>query len=154
NVSYSGNARFAAIVYRITGAESVSASFETSNTTNPPSLTPGGGSQDTLWIAAATTRSANNNFTAAPASYGSLLNIGNGTNMGNSYVRVASAVRTLTAASENPGNFTASGSNNPHAATIAVLPPPPPVMTGLTANDPDDADSVLSNGDTLTLTFD
>lgn len=82
-------------------------------TLDPPSLTPGFGALDYLWIAAARNGAA---VTGAPTNYGSLLTAGGGSNP-----VMASAVRSLNASSEDPGVFAGSASS-PVTATIAIAP--------------------------------
>lgn len=107
---------------------------------DPPNLTPSWGADDTLWLAiaghAAISAAA---FTAAPTNYTGFQN--NGASSGGSAASLASATRQLNAASENPGVFTAGGSNRFWAAaTIAVRPaggtPPPPTATYIPYNVP------------------
>jgi hypothetical protein len=89
---------------------------------DPPSLTPSWGADNTLWSAVAGHAAASAAaFTAAPANYTGFLN--SGASSGGSAVSVATATRQLNATSENPGAFTAGGSNRFWAAaTIAVRP--------------------------------
>jgi len=89
---------------------------------NPPNLAPSFASEDILWIVAAGHAAASAAaFTAAPTNYTNFAN--NGASSGGSAVSVASAYRELNAASEDPGTFTAGGSNRWWAAaTIAVRP--------------------------------
>lgn len=89
---------------------------------NPDSLTPSWGADDSLWIAlaghAAGSAAA---FTAGPSGYSSFQN--NGASSGGSACSVASAYKTANTTSEDPGVFTAGGSNRFWAAfTIAVRP--------------------------------
>lgn len=103
---------------------------------NPPSLTPSWGALNTLWLAvaghAAISAAA---FTAAPANYNNFLNTGAST--GGSAVSLATSYRDLNATSEDPGAFTAGGSNRFWAAaTVAIRPigsaPPPTASSGFT----------------------
>lgn len=96
---------------------------------NPPNLAPSWGTDDNLWIVvaghAAVSAAA---FTAAPTNYTGFAN--NGASSGGAAVSIASANRQLNASSEDPGAFTAGGSNRFWASgTIAVRPsgstPPP-----------------------------
>lgn len=89
---------------------------------DPPSLSPSWGSADNLWIAvaghAAVSAAA---FTAAPSGFTGFQN--NGASSGGSAVSVATATLQSTIGTENPGAFTAGGSNRFWAAaTIAVKP--------------------------------
>lgn len=104
-----------------TPVEAVTASGDATSA-NPPSVTPSWGIDDTLWVAvaghAAVSAAA---FTAAPTNYTGFQN--NGASSGGSAVSIASATRQLNASSEDPGTFTAGGSNRFWAAaTIAVRP--------------------------------
>lgn len=89
---------------------------------NPPSLTPSWGADDDLWIAVAGhTAISAAAFTAAPTNYTDFVNTG--ASSGGSATSLASAIRQLNATSEDPGAFTAGGSNRFWAAaTIAVRP--------------------------------
>lgn len=123
------SSRAASIAHRITGItkESVTrlaAAFAGSNTLDPPSLTPSWGSANNLWLALASTRRTDNAFTAAPASYGDLIEQeSNPSNSSTAMMRVASATRQVAGSPENPGVFSTSGTtDNPHAATVAARP--------------------------------
>ena len=93
--------------FRITGheipatqaPESATAATGSSTTPDPGSLSPTGGSKDYLWIAG--TAQAADDATAGPTSYTDL-----NTARASSSVTCATAERTLTAASEDPGAFT------------------------------------------------
>lgn len=89
---------------------------------NPPSLTPSWGAADTLWLAIAGHAAASAAaFTAAPTNYLGFAN--NGASSGGAAVSIASCYRELNATSEDPGTFTAGGSNRWWAAgTIAIRP--------------------------------
>jgi len=114
-------------VQQISGAHASTASEVTTSSgdatsADPPALTPSWGTDDTLWIAvaghAAVSAAA---FTAAPTNYSGFQN--NGASSGGSATSVATAYRQLNASSENPGTFTAGGSNRFWAAaTIGVRP--------------------------------
>lgn len=116
------------MVIRITGWHGTTppevgtaASGDVSNA-NPPTLSPSWGAEDTLWLAvaghAAISAAA---FTAAPTNYLNFAN--NGASSGGAAVSVAFGTRELNAASEDPGTFTAGGSNRFWAAqTVAVRP--------------------------------
>ena len=113
---------------RVTGAHASTASEVTSTSgdataADPPSITPAGGSNDYLIIAVAGHAAASAAaFTAGPSGYTGFQN--NGASSGGSAVSVATATKQLTATTtENPGAFTAGGSNRFWAAaTIAVYP--------------------------------
>lgn len=114
-------------VYRITGWQGTTSS-EAATTSgdasaaNSPNLAPSWGAEDTLWLSiaghAAISAAA---FTAGPSNYSGFQN--NGASTGGSAVSIASAYRQLNASSEDPGAFTAGGSNRFWAAaTVAVRP--------------------------------
>lgn len=121
----------AAISYRISGwGGTPEIAFAGSNVNDPPSLSPSWGSAETLWIAVMTNRRSDSSVSAAPTSYTGLITISQASNIGTDRSRVSSAHRFLTAASEDPGAFTTSGTiDNPHSATIAVKPYSPVVIT-------------------------
>jgi hypothetical protein len=115
-------------VIRVTGAHASTASEVTTasgdaTAANPPSITPSGGANDYLVIAvaghAAVSAAA---FTAGPSGYSGFLN--SGASSGGSAVSIATATKQLSSATtEDPGTFTAGGSNRFWAAaTIAVYP--------------------------------
>lgn len=89
---------------------------------NPPNLAPSFASEDILWIVVAGHSAASAAaFTAAPTNYTGFAN--NGASSGGAACSIASAARQLNAASEDPGTFTAGGSNRWWASvTIAVRP--------------------------------
>lgn len=89
---------------------------------NPPSRTASWGADDNTWYAiaghAAVSTAA---FTAAPTNYTGFVN--NGASSGGSAVSLASAYRQLNTATEDPGTFTAGGSNRFWAAATIVIRP-------------------------------
>lgn len=89
---------------------------------NPGSLAPSWGSADTLWIAVAGHAAASTAaWSAGPGGYGDFLN--SGASSGGSAISVATAYLANTAASEDPGAFTVSGSNRFWAAfTVGIRP--------------------------------
>lgn len=93
-----------------------------SSSANPPNLTPSWGAADTLWLAIAGHAAASiAAFTAAPTNY--LGFDSNGASSGGAAVSIAVCYRQLNAASEDPGTFTAGGSNRWWTAlTIAIRP--------------------------------
>lgn len=115
------------IVYRITAAldpttqppEAATASASVTPA-NPPNLVPTGGSKDYLWIAAVATDS-NTALTGYPAAYPDNRYTRGGNSVGGP-VRIAVATRDLTAASDDPGNFTYAASEQWAAVTVAVHP--------------------------------
>jgi len=123
------NAEQAAVqVYRIPAAswEGTLAggidSAATSGTANPPSLAPGWGTEDILWIAAVSgDNAASNPVSGYPSNYGS--GEDETTAGGTIGGWVGSARRELSAGSEDPGTFTvATGGQTLHSITIAVRP--------------------------------
>lgn len=131
------SAKFAAIAYRISGAANpanqapqVSAvATGTSATPDPASLTPTGGAKDYLWLwlggweGEQTSPPAGN-----PTNYATPLGADSGTGGAiPTNVRVASARRSINAASEDPGSWTISVSDDWTAWTLAVHPAPPVV---------------------------
>jgi len=121
-VTSSQSANSAHTAYRITGAadpfvrapESSAILIGTSNAPDPAVLAPTGGRDNFLWLAI-TGGKAINPY-AAPNGYENLLQ--------NSFtgVSVASARRTANVATEDPGPFAATDSDNWIAATVAVPP--------------------------------
>jgi hypothetical protein len=116
------------IAWRISGAENPATqppeaglATGTSTTPDPPSLSPTGGAKDYLWIAA-TAGVSGQDVTAAPASYTDFQD--STTGIAGDDVTTASGERSLNAASEDPGTFTAVDSERWVAATIAVHPSP------------------------------
>lgn len=130
NFITSSSETMAAQVYRITDASLVTAGTPVSGTTtqpNPPSLSPGWGSVSTLWIALANQDNAGNTVNSYPANYTN----GTRTAAGSTTTgaMVASARRTATLSSEDPGVFTMSGSSGAMAQTIAITAAAPRVMS-------------------------
>lgn len=116
--------RSVSLSYRISGFSSApEADFAASNTTNPPSRTPSGGSTKTLWLATTSMRRSDQTVDAAPSGYSDLFTRANPSSSDTDNVQIAAAWRTNAASSEDPGDFTITGTaNNPHAATISVSP--------------------------------
>lgn len=115
-------------VYRISGAanpstqppEGSSGASGLSSTPNPDSLTPTGGTKKYLWIALAGGDGASlDPLTAGPSGYSGFIENGSGAS-GDS--TLGSAWLQNEAASEDPGTFTATGSDRWVAGTIAVHP--------------------------------
>jgi len=129
-----GNGKLAGIVYSITGAEDPAVqppqlstvATGTSATPDPASLTPAGGAKDYLWLwlggweGEQTSPPSGN-----PTNYSSPLGASTGTAAAiTTNCRVASAQRNLNAASEDPGSWTISVSDDWTAYTLAVHPAP------------------------------
>jgi hypothetical protein len=97
---------------------------------NPPSLNPAAWDvEDTLWITALLIASNLGVATAAPANYGGLDSHGSGATAGGA--AVATAVRELRAASDDPGVWASTPSTSYRVNTVAVRPVVP---TGLGAH--------------------
>lgn len=136
-VTYSGADFLSAITYQIdnwSGSISDLVSASALSTMDPPSVTMGANA-DNLWIAACYN---NASISAAPTNYSSFITQSYGGGM------VATAVRTLTAATEDPGVFGGT-STDPSVWTIGVapasggggsttVPPQPVVMPSMAAH--------------------
>lgn len=85
---------------------------------NPPSLTPSGGSAEHLWLAMMVTDGFASVITAAPTNYTLVSNF-TSDGLGAS-VHGGVAKRILTAATEDPGAFTAAGSEQHAVFTVAI----------------------------------
>ena len=114
-------------VIRISGAHASTAAEVTttsgdSSSADPPSESASWGAENNLWLAVAGHSAASAAaFTIAPTNY--LGFASNGASSGGSACSIAVAYRQLNASSEDPGTFTAGGSNRWWAAaTIAVRP--------------------------------
>lgn len=114
-------------VYCIRGAHTSTApaistgASGTSANPDPDVLDPAGwGAEDTLWIAAGGS-DGDRPFTAAPTNYTNLQSNGWANTAG---AFCGSARRALNAASEDPGTFTISASENWVAYTVAIRPAP------------------------------
>ena len=113
--------------YRITGhvnpathaPEASAGATGNSAAPDPDSLSPTGGAKDYLWLAVLGWNQFGTTLTGYPTNY--LNGITKTTSSGNS-ANVGSAERELNAASENPGAFTLSASEQWIAATVAVHP--------------------------------
>lgn len=116
-----------AVTYQVDSWSGVLANvaFATAATvSDPPSLTPAGGSADYLWFAAAASFSGT--ATAAPTNYTNLQAFSASANpLG------GVAQRALTAATENPGTFTGISTSFADSCTIAVPPVPSASGVGL-----------------------
>jgi hypothetical protein len=123
---FSAASFIAANYYRISGQFNAApeAATATGNTASadPPSLTPSWGSTSTLWLAVAGDIVATQGLPSAPASYDGRIVRENDGGGGSNVVRLASARRSLLAATENPAAWTLPGSGQWAAATIAVRP--------------------------------
>lgn len=108
----------AAISFRISSATTVySASYiGTSINPDPPSLSPGGGSAEYVWIAMAGMRAAKT-FTAAPTDYSNLTQVAAS---GSSASTIGSADRLYTTDNQDPGTFTLNAAAIYVSLTIAI----------------------------------
>lgn len=105
-----------------TAPEAASASGDSTNA-DPPNLTPSWGGEPTIWLAIAGHAAASAAaFSAGPSGYSGFRL--NGASSGGSACSVASAYKQASAASENPGAFTPSGSNRWWTAVTLALRPP------------------------------
>lgn len=133
--------RSAHISYRITGASPISAQVPEGATlagSNPPSVTPTGGSKNYLWIVGGGTVADGTGITA-PTNYSSLLGAYGS-------LDCMSARRDLVAVSEDPGAWLGTGTVDA-SATIAIHPS---ALTGVIIKE---AGVVLGDPDILTLDF-
>lgn len=134
----------AAQVYRITGiygdttsnAITTASASGTGSTPNPPDLNPANwGTEETLWIAAASCSDPVTGVTTYPSSYTNGIYSQSGS--GTTHVQLASARRENSVSAENPNTFTldASAPNGWLGITIAIRPEfisqtiEPPILT-------------------------
>lgn len=136
-----GNERSAHTAYRIAAGSyqgipaTTGAATGTSINPDPGNLTSGFGAVPTLWIAAAhITGAPSNNI---PASYTNGVH-GYSGSTGVDHVRMTTAIRYTSAASENPGAFTLDASRSWSAFTVALRGVPNSIAT-------------VRNGHTITL---
>lgn len=123
--------RTAAIVYLVSGHDSKHHPPEiatevtgTSTTPDPGSLSPTGGARDYLWLWLGGWEGEQTSPPAgAPTNYSSTLGASTGTAGGvTGNCRVASASRTVNAASEDPASWTISASDDWTATVMAIYP--------------------------------
>lgn len=131
-VTISSAARAAAITYQIqntNGLGDVVCTFAGTNVNNPPSGTATWGTDNNLFIAVMTNRRSDSTVTGVPANYTGLLTITQTSSTLTSRSRVSTAHRSLSEESDDPAEFTTSGTiDSPHSATIVIRPyqePPP-----------------------------
>lgn len=130
-----GSTKFAALCFRVSGAADPSTSppqistvaTGSSTTPDPTTCTPTGGAKDYLWIWFGSWEGEQTSPPAGnPTNYGSNI-AGADTGTAGAVTansRVAMATRELNAASEDPGSWTISASDDWAAYTIAVHPNP------------------------------
>ena len=97
------------------------------NSDDPPSLNPGWGTDDILWLTGVAARRSDwESGNSLPANYTDMLTRFNTSSDDVSKQGIVSGRRSLIAASEDPGALTInSNRNDPHAFTIAIRPVPP-----------------------------
>ena len=127
-------------IYRISGAidpDTQPPEHAVVQSSNPPSLSPTGGSKDYLWITGHGTSTTNN--ASPPANYSNELSARTGSQA------MESARRELTAANENPGAWGTPG-QNPISCIIAVHPAPSaPVVDLVSPNTgPDTGQTIIT----------
>lgn len=154
-ITLSGAARACAIAVQISGARTGATSSEiaisaiTENgtavkTADPPSLNPGWGAEDILWLAFGTGHDGNSTFTSYATSYGlAQANVLNGAGSGNA---IALCARQLNASSEDPGVITWSNTKARTGTTIAVRATAAKTLTA-------DAGSYALTGQTASLEY-
>ena len=131
-VDISGNAAAevgGVVAYRITGhggqvecaqTDNYTATGEPTSAPNPPSLTPTWGAADTLWIAAASIDNASRTYTAGPAGYANPIEYDGAASSAS--VRTRSMTKAANSATEDPGAYTVSVTEQWVAFTIAIKP--------------------------------
>ena len=124
-VDWTGKVTAAYLAMRIsaehatTPPEITTAVIANSNAPNSSGLSPSWGSDDTLWLAAFMSRSANPTSYTPPTNYTS-----RGTQNGSGNAALAVASRALAAASEDPGAWALGAAVDWNAYTIGVRPVP------------------------------
>lgn len=127
----SGSVKGAGIVYRITGAmnpatqppELSAVAANSTNTPDPSTVTPTGGSKDYLFLWVAAYEGEQGTPGSPPTNYTSVLTASSGTaGAVATNCRVTTAYRQLTAASENPGSIALSAADDWTAWTVAIHP--------------------------------
>jgi len=122
-LSASANSRWVSNSYRI--ADSGAIEFGTTATgtgsvANPPNLAPSwGAAYGTLWIAVQANFGNTATAVTAPANYTDLIQA-SAISGGDDSPRLASAIRLLSAAAENPGTFSGASGSNWAANTIGL----------------------------------
>lgn len=131
-VDLSGNGAAEAggvIAYRITGhggqvecahTDNYTSVSDLSATPDSPALTPTWGAADTLWITAASVDNASRTYTADPAGYANPVEYDGAAS--SAAVRTRALTKAANAATEDPGAYTVSVSEQWVAFTIAIKP--------------------------------
>ena len=153
SITISENGGLSANAYQITnwgGALSgVFVEFHSANENIPPLLNHAQGSRHTLWLAGITARRTDWDITADPANYSDRLSQRSSPFESNNLGRTttASARRTLTAESEQPGAWTLSGTPDAiHVSTVAVLSPPSSFGIRITdIKEPNEANTLVAS---------
>ena len=144
DVTVGSNTKACAVAYRITGfadptvqaPEFSTVATGTSTTPDPGTVTPTGGSQDYLFLAAFRQNGEEADddtwCTAAPGSYTNLTQTTSGTaGVASTNGSIGTAERQNTTASENPGTFTVAQSLAWRAYTVAIHPAPTLAAQGI-----------------------
>jgi hypothetical protein len=125
-IGQSGGGRSAHTTYRITGhdpstpPQAAAAVLGTDARPDPPRLTPAAGESNYLWLAVAGVD--NESWPAMPVAPASYTNIVTNSTATGGRARLTSARRVFEAASEDPGPFTISISDQWIVTTIAIRP--------------------------------
>lgn len=120
NLSASANCVFAFAEVAGGDINRIEASFS-GTSIDPPPHAPAGGSAETVWIALAKYTNQLATATAAPPGYSAVQFAQSWTGTGSNEVRMGGAWKQGTAASDDPGPFTWSGTGTaPQAATISI----------------------------------
>ena len=110
--------RIAAGTYQGVPVAGTAATGSNSSAPNPPDYTSGFGVYKTLWIATSHSQGVSN-VNSAPSGYSNFIDIST-SNTGDNGAAMASATRETVAASENPGTFALSSTEDWAANTIAI----------------------------------
>lgn len=122
-ITTSASRRSAYTAYRVGGAHG-DVDVSSWATLDPPSLTPAWGLAENLWITFVSNRGTSYTHTP-PANYTSVLHAATESPPGSTSVyhcAISSVQRILTAASENPGTWAVSSTNQTFVTTVAVRP--------------------------------
>lgn len=127
SISTNNSVGVSAIVIRVTAstftgspAAPLAPATGTNSTPNPPSLSPGWGADDVLWVAAMG-QLEHRTVSSYPSDYADNQTSQQSTGAGASFQTVtALATRSLNASSQDPGAFTMNASGSWYALTIAI----------------------------------